>query len=127
MVLVSFQPFVDSVFDSFRNDGEIAVFQVEEQFFERTSDLDPRMIPAHDAVNALFVGNVFDDVAGMFQWKIHLIALHREDAAVTFGQGMNRAGEMGGICRCSQVINHVAGRLDTSDRGRRRCNDKNGG
>ena len=86
MVLVSFQPFVDSVFDSFRNDGEIAVFQVEEQFFERTSDLDPRMIPAHDAVNALFVGNVFDDVAGMFQWKIHLIALHREDAAVTFGQ-----------------------------------------
>lgn len=93
MVLVSFQPFVDSVFDSFRNDGEIAVFQVEEQFFERTSDLDPRMIPAHDAVNALFVGNVFDDVAGMFQWKIHLIALHREDAAVTFGQGMNRAGE----------------------------------
>ena len=112
MVLVSFQPFVDSVFDSFRNDGEIAVFQVEEQFFERTSDLDPRMIPAHDAVNALFVGNVFDDVAGMFQWKIHLRALHREDAAVTFGQGINRAGERGGICRCSQVINHVAGRHD---------------
>jgi len=86
VMFVSLQPFVYSVFNSFRNDRKITVFQVEEQFFERTSDLDPRMIPAHDAVNALFVGNVFDDVAGMFQRKLRFVTLHSENAAVTFGQ-----------------------------------------
>ena len=111
-MFVSLQPFVYSVFNSFRNDRKITVFQVEEQFLERASYLYPRVVPAHDAVDAFFVRYIFNDVAGMFQWKIHLIALHREDAAVTFGQGMNRAGEMGGICRCSQVVNHVAGRHD---------------
>ena len=86
MVLVSFQPFVYSVFDSFRNDGEITVFQVEEQFFERTPYLDPWMIPAHDAVNLLFVGYVFNDVAGMPQRKVHLVTLHGEDAAIALGR-----------------------------------------
>ena len=112
MVLVSFQPFVYSVFDSFRNDGEITVFQVEEQFFERTPYLDPWMIPAHDAVNLLFVGYVFNDVAGMPQKKVHLVTLHGEDAAIALGQGVDRAGKMGGICRCSEVVYHVAGRHD---------------
>ena len=86
MVLVSFQPFVDSVFDSFRNDGEIAVFQVEEQFLERASYLYPRVVPAHDAVDAFFVRYIFNDVAGMFQRKLRFVTLHGENAAVTFGQ-----------------------------------------
>ena len=108
MVLVSFQPFVYSVFDSFRNDGEITVFQVEEQFLERASYLYPRVVPAHDAVDAFFVRYIFNDVGGMIERKVHFVMFHGENAAVTFGQGMNRAGEMGGICRCSQVVNHVA-------------------
>ena len=76
-------------FESFRNDGEITVFQVEEQFFERTPYLDPWMIPAHDAVNLLFVGYVFNDVAGMPQRKVYLVTLHGEDAAIALGQGVD--------------------------------------
>ena len=78
--------YVEAVGQCTGNAFPLSVAQVEQQFFDAAPCLNPGVSPAHDAVNALFIGNVFDDVAGMFQWKIHLIALHREDAAVTFGQ-----------------------------------------
>ena len=45
----------------------------------------------------------------MPQRKVHLVTLHGEDAAIALGQGVDRAGKMGGICRCSEVVYHVAG------------------
>ena len=85
-MFVSLQPFVYSVFNSFRNDRKITVSQVEEQFLERASYLYPRVVPAHDAVDAFFVRYIFNDVAGMFQRKLRFVTLHGENAAVTFGQ-----------------------------------------
>ena len=107
-MFVSLQPFVYSVFNSFRNDRKITVFQVEEQFLERASYLYPRVVPAHDAVDAFFVRYIFNDVAGMFQRKLRFVTLHGENAAVAFGQRMDGTGKVGGIRRCSQVVNHVA-------------------
>ncbi len=44
----------------------------------------------------------------MFQRKLRFVTLHGENAAVTFGQRMDGTGKVGGIRRCSQVVNHVA-------------------
>ena len=74
------------------------------------------MPPCHDAVNAILVGCVLDDVARVLQWKLHFVAFHGEDAAVSFRQCMHRTGKMGGICRGSQVVNHVAGGHDSQSR-----------
>ncbi len=34
----------------------------------------------------------------MLERKFYFIPLHGEDAAVAFGQGVDRTGKMGGIC-----------------------------
>lgn len=65
-MLIPFQPFVYPVLDGLRDDGEIAIAEVEKQLFERTAHLNPRMPPTDDAIDAFLVCHVLDDVAGMF-------------------------------------------------------------
>ena len=43
MTFVSPEPFVDPVYDGLSDDAEVAVAQVEEEFFKRAADLDPRV------------------------------------------------------------------------------------
>ena len=52
----------------------------------------------------------------MLERKFYFIPFHGEDAAVSFRQCMHRTGKMGGICRGSQVVNHVAGGHDSQSR-----------
>lgn len=112
MTFVSPEPFVDPVYDGLSDDAEVAVAQVEEEFFKRAADLDPRVSPSHDAVHAFLIGRMFDDIARMLEREFQLIAFHGEDAPVAAGQGAERASEMYGVCGCSQVIDQVACRND---------------
>lgn len=74
------------------------------------------MPPCHDAVNAILVGCVLDDVARVLQWKLHFVAFHGEDAAVTARHGVHGAGKVGGVGSGSQIVYHVAGGHDAQTR-----------
>ena len=74
------------------------------------------MSPPHDAVDGFFISYILNDITGMLERKFYFIPFHGEDAAVSFGQCMNRTGKMGGICCDSQIVNHVAGRYDSQSR-----------
>ena len=70
----------------------------------------------HDAVNAILVGSVLDDVARVLQRKLHFVAFHGEDAAVTARHGVYGAGKVGGVGSGSQIVYHVAGGHDAQTR-----------
>lgn len=74
------------------------------------------MPPCHDAVNAILVGSVLDDVARVLQRKLHFVAFHGEDAAVTARHGVYGAGKVGGVGSGSQIVYHVAGGHDAQTR-----------
>lgn len=112
MTLISPHPFVESVDDRLPDELEIAVAQVEEKFFERASDFNPRMTPAHDAIDTFLIRCMLDDVARVFQRKVHLVALHGKDTAVTTRKGAERASEVYGVGSCAQIVDHVTGRHD---------------
>jgi len=62
------------------------------------------MSPPHDAVDGFFISYILNDITGMLERKFYFIPFHGEDAAVSFGQCMNRTGKMGGICCDSQLL-----------------------
>ena len=67
--------------------GEVAVTEVQEEFFDGTADLDPGMIPGIIAVHTLQIGHIVGDVCRMPEGEAEFMALHGEDAAHGLGQG----------------------------------------
>ena len=51
--------------DSLADLLEIAIAQVEQQFLDRPTDLDPWMAPGIIAIHALLIGHILDDIVGM--------------------------------------------------------------
>ena len=96
-------PFADAAAKCLGNNGEIAVTQVEHQLFERASDLEPRVAPGIDAVEALLVAGVLDDVARVAQGELQFVALHGENAAVGARGGLHGTREMGGVGGESEI------------------------
>ena len=55
-------PFSDAVADGFEDEFEVAVAQVKGKFLDGTGNFCHWAHPSHDAVGAVTVGNVLDDV-----------------------------------------------------------------
>ena len=51
--------------DSLADLLEIAIAQVEQQFLDRSTDLDPWMPPGIIAIHALLISHILDDIVGM--------------------------------------------------------------
>ena len=107
MTFVSPEPFVDPVYDGLSDDAEVAVAQVEEEFFKRAADLDPRVSPSHDAVHAFLIGRMFDDIARMLEREFQLIAFHGEDAPVASWQSFKRASKVRAVRRGTEIVYEV--------------------
>ena len=77
---------------------EIAIAQVQPEFFEGVLDFDPRMVPGVCFVEAFLVLYILDDVSWMSQGEGEFVTLHGEDAAQTVGRGLGGCREVGGVC-----------------------------
>ena len=118
MVGVASGPFGYSVLQRLTYQLEVAVAQVEQQLLEGAANLDPGVSPGHDAIDALFVGGMFYQIAWMSQGEFQLVALHGEDTTVAAGQGIDRSGKVGGIRSNAQVVDHVASGYDAEARAK---------
>ena len=59
----------------------LTVANADKEFFKRTPHFDPRMTPTCDAIHALAVAHMLDDVARVAQGKLQVVTLHREETA----------------------------------------------
>ena len=77
-LLIGACQYMEAAGDSLADLLEIAIAQVEQQFLDRPTDLDPWMAPGIIAIHALLIGHILDDIVGMAQRKLYLVALHGE-------------------------------------------------
>ena len=91
------------LFDAF----EVAFTQVNEEFFYRSSYLEPRMSPAHDAEHAVLVAHILNDISRVFQRKRQFVALHGEDTSNGFGQVVVAPTEVNTVFGSSSIADHV--------------------
>ena len=74
---------VDAVADGGEDVFPLPVANADKEFFKRTPYFDPRMTPTSDAVDALAMAHMLDDVAWVAQGKLQVVTLHREETAKT--------------------------------------------
>ena len=84
-ILVFSGKFDDSLFYDLPNEGKVAIAKVVPQFFQRVSYFYPRMSVSICLVVGMQVINVLDDISGMFQWKVQLVAFHGKHSLHTSG------------------------------------------
>ena len=70
------------------------------------------MSPAHYAVDALFERHMVDDVGGVAEGELELVAPHGEYAAVASRHRVYGCGEVGAVCRGSEVVHLIVGGND---------------
>ena len=66
-MLLCTRPFADATGNGLCNVREVAVAEVQEEFFDGVLDLDPRMVPRIGAVEAFQISLVLSDLLGMLQ------------------------------------------------------------
>ena len=108
LVVVVASELFDAVQESGFDLSEIAVAQVAVELFEAAGGLDPGMSPCHDAVDAVLVFDVLDDIAGMAQGELQLVDGEGEEALHGVGQGFQGALEMGRLLADGGVLDEVA-------------------
>ena len=81
MVFVLAQPFHNTLAEGLNDVAEIAISEVQCKLFERSANLNKRIIPALCTVEMVFIRHVFHDILWVFQWKINIETLHGEDAS----------------------------------------------
>ena len=108
LVFVLAGEFVPAVADGLSDLAEVAVAEVVEEFFEGTSDFEPRVSPCVGAVNVLFEGDMFDDMGRMAQGELEVVALHGVHAAQTGGDGVEIGSVVGAVGGGSEVVDEVA-------------------
>ena len=106
-VSVLAQPLVDTAFYRLRNDREVAVSQVEEEFFHRTPHLDERMPPGIGLIEPFLVVDVLDDITRMAQRKLQLISFHREYSAISLRSRLNTTTEMRGVVGETKIVDEI--------------------
>ena len=106
-MLVLTQPLVDTAFHRLRDDGEIAISQVEEKFFHRTTHLNERMSPGIGFIEPFLVVDVLDDITRMAQRELQLISLHREYSAVSLRSRLNTTAEMRGVVGEAKIVDEI--------------------
>ena len=106
-VSVLAQPLVDTAFHRLSDDGEVAVSQVEEEFFHRTPHLDERMPPGIGLVETLLVVDVLDDVTRMTQREVQFVSLHREYSAISLRSRLNTTAEMRGVVGEAKIVDEI--------------------
>ena len=75
----------DAVADGGDDVLPLSVANADKEFFKRAPYFDPRVSPSSNAIDALAVAHMLDDVLGVAQRKVELVALHGEYAAVARG------------------------------------------
>ena len=106
-MLLCTRPFADATGNGLCNVREVAVAEVQEEFFDGVLDLDPRMVPRIGTVEAFQIGFVFSNLLGMLQGKLQLMALHGEHPSDTMRGGLQFRREMGGVSHQADVIDLI--------------------
>ena len=100
-------PFSQPFPDGFQDDGEIAVSQIQEEFFQRTAYLNPRMAPAINFVETFLILNIFQDITGMLERELQFMALHHENPAISLRRCLHATRKMGRLIRQAKIINQI--------------------
>ena len=59
----------------------LSVANADKEFFKRAPYFDPRVSPSSNAIDALAVAHMLDDVAWVAQGEVEVVTLHREETA----------------------------------------------
>ena len=87
-MLLCTRPFAETTGDGLCNVREVAVAEVQEEFFDGVLDLDPRMVPRIGTVEAFQIGLVFSDLQRMLQGEPKFMTLHGEHPSDTMRGGL---------------------------------------
>ena len=87
--------------------GEVAVAQVQQQFFDGILNLNPGMVPGIGLIEPFQIGLMLRYLLRMAEWKGELMSLHREDTAQTVRCGLQIRREMGGVSHQSDITDLV--------------------
>ena len=90
-------PFAEAATDRLPDLTEVAVTEVQPQFFKGVLNLDPRMIPGVSTVETAEIGHVLYNLSWMGERERQLMALHREHPTEAMGRGLQLCREMGGV------------------------------
>ena len=71
--------------------GEVAVAQVQQQFFDGILNLNPGMVPGIGLIEPFQIGLMLCYLLRMAEWEGELMPLHGEDTAQTVGGGLQIA------------------------------------
>ena len=77
-MLLCTRPFADATGDGLCDVREVAIAEVQEEFFQRILDLDPWMVPRIGTIEAFQISFVLCDLLRMLEGKLHFMALHGE-------------------------------------------------
>ena len=90
-------PFAEAATDGLPDLTEVAVTEVQPQFFKGVLNLDPRVIPGISLVEPFQIGFVLDNGRGVFQGERQLVTLHGKHPADAMRRGLQLCREMGGV------------------------------
>ena len=111
-MLLRTRPFADATGDGLCDVREVAIAQVQEEFFQRILDFDPWMVPCIGTIEAFQVGFVLCDLLRMLEGERHLMALHGKHPSDAVRRGLQFRREMGGISHQADVIDLILSRHD---------------
>lgn len=105
-------PFADATGEGLCNVREVAVAEVQEEFFDGVLDLDPRVVPRIGTIEAFQIGFVLSDLLGMLQGECQFMALHGEHPSDAVRSRLQICREMGGVSHQADVIDLILLRHD---------------
>ena len=111
-MLLCTRPFADATGDGLCDVREVAIAEVQEEFFQRILDLDPRMVPRIGTIEAFQISFVLCDLLRMLEGERHLMALHGKYPSDAVRRGLQFRREMGGISHQADVIDLILSRHD---------------
>ena len=80
---------------------------VDPQFLERATHLDPGMAPALNLVHAAAIGHVINDILGVAQGELQFVTTHGEEATIAARQHFHRTREVGRILGDADIVDLV--------------------
>ena len=92
--------------------GEVAVAQVQQQFFDGILNLNPGMVPGIGLIEPFQIGLMLCYLLRMAEGEGELMSLHREDTAQSMRCGFQIRREVSGVCHQSDVADLVLLRHD---------------